>query len=179
MQECSTCSIPHMGAMDRGQEHSLLLEPDWSPWAKDSPGMRSQERWIWTRAPWLQGKVLPEPRCSRRGAGTFPGTHPNSCRGAKLLELSKGEQSSWPSGKTDGTKTQQGCRALHSHQIRFLHKEYVSLRCQVSGQNGLKCFETAFENWTYPKQNHLSPQVSTRLSVHYLLLTIQSFLAAT
>lgn len=70
----------------------------------------------------------------------------------KLLELNKGRPStSWPSGKTDGTKTQQGCGALHPHQIHFLNKEYVSLRCQVSGQNRLKCFETALENWTLNK----------------------------
>lgn len=126
-----------------------------------------------TRAPWLQGKALSEPRGSRKGSGMFSGTRPNSCREAKPQTAGTHKReiqsTSWPSGKTDVTKTQQGYGALHPHRIRFLNKEYVSLRCQVSGQNCLKCFETAVENWTYPKQNHPSPQM---LAPGYLFVII-------
>lgn len=171
--------------MDRGQERSApavtaasLISLGWGgSW--DEPASGPRRGWVClgyrarcSQGPGAAGRVLGHSQRLLWGK--------TATAALKLLELSKDKQStSWPSGNTDGTKTQQGCRALHPHQINFLNKEHLSLRCQVSSQNGLKCFETALENWTYPKQNHPSPQVSTRLSVHYLLLTIQSFLAAT
>lgn len=168
VHEGSSCSVPHVGAMDRGQEHSLLLlqgqhccsssltdllglgrvpgDGGFAPATRQgAPRAQGQQEGQWDvlrDPPWQ----LPWGKTARAAF--------------KLLELSKDIQStSWPSGKTNGTKTQQGCWALHPHKIHFLNKEYVFLRCQISEQNSLKCFETAFEKWTCPKQNHPFPQV--------------------